>query len=762
MNHVNQSDTRYDIAADDAPAASGGGTDLYQWHLLMRGRYLIAGVLAAVLGASGAVGGYLMGKKDFQSTAIIQVTPTIPRVLYENEERTLNRYEQFVDTQIAIITGRRVVESAMREAVWRQTGVEATDQAIIDFGKSLSVSRRNDLLQINFRSDKPEIAVAGAQAVLNAYKKVAGESEAMSGQRRTEVLQSLQQSLTSELQGKRQRITSLAGELGSTELLRQYELKVQDVQRLEMQMRELASAVPSTMPTADGAALTPLSAEDWAETDGMMARLLAERDAKQAQLSVVREKYGAVSPIRQAAEREVQQAETAVAARATRLEARRQGGGVTAGSAEAEARAALLESTRATLTEQREELHRLGRLNSQIADIKADMELTQQNLEDTRRRIEQLRVEAMAGGRITPMGEADRPLETFRDTRVRFAGAGGLGGMILGVGLVLAYALLDDRVRHSRQAGKGAEMPPVIGLLPNVGEGSEMPEQSGEVARALHLIRASLQLSAKARGKAQVLTVTGPLPGSGKTSLTLGLGTSFGRSGSRTLLVDFDPIGRGLSHAINVRTARRLGSLLLERGVVSAAQLERALGHAQLQGIKIGQALVDLRMVERRIVDEELKKQAETTAGVTDALRGESILACTVKTPYENVWLMPSGDMSQNAIGTTSPKAMAKLVERMSEHFDTVLFDTGPMPGCVESALAAAASDQAVVVLSRGDSRKSVHRTVTSLRQVGAQCAGLIYNRAEMGDYFEQSSSMSMQRSRPVVGLHRALLANES
>ena len=86
----------------------------------------------------------------------------------------------------------------------------------------------------------------------------------------------------------------------------------------------------------------------------------------------------------------------------------------------------------------------------------------------------------------------------------------------------------------------------MIGVLPNLPKQLSDPEQADIAAHSVQQIRMQLQLEASAE-KTQVIAVTSPMPGDGKTSLAMSLGLSFAAARSRTLLIDFDLYGRGLT-----------------------------------------------------------------------------------------------------------------------------------------------------------------------------------------------------------------------
>ena len=75
-------------AAGSQPTALGSPmpaapTPLHRIHRSMRGRYLLAIILALIGAAAGAAGGFLFGKPGYVSQGAIQIKPTIA-----NPERT--------------------------------------------------------------------------------------------------------------------------------------------------------------------------------------------------------------------------------------------------------------------------------------------------------------------------------------------------------------------------------------------------------------------------------------------------------------------------------------------------------------------------------------------------------------------------------------------------------------------------------------------------------------------------------------------------
>ena len=90
---------------------------------------------------------------------------------------------------------------------------------------------------------------------------------------------------------------------------------------------------------------------------------------------------------------------------------------------------------------------------------------------------------------------------------------------------------------------------PLLGILPRLPDQLSDPEQAAVAAHCIHQIRIMLQV-VRIRIAGEVFMVTSAATGDGKTSLTMALGLSFAASGSKTLVIDCDMVGQGLTHRL--------------------------------------------------------------------------------------------------------------------------------------------------------------------------------------------------------------------
>ncbi|MGN6724729.1 MAG: CpsD/CapB family tyrosine-protein kinase, partial [Tepidisphaeraceae bacterium] len=266
------------------------------------------------------------------------------------------------------------------------------------------------------------------------------------------------------------------------------------------------------------------------------------------------------------------------------------------------------------------------------------------------------------------------------DKKILFGLAGAMVGACVPVALLMLLGLMDTRFRYSDDAaGQGMAGIPLLGILPNLPDRLSDPAQASIAAHCVHQIRTMLQLNAMREGST-AFAVTSASSGDGKTSLSLALGLSFAASGSRTLLIDADLVGGGLTS--------RLGN--------------------------------------------------NSAVGIVDALAGVGLEECVQPTDVADLSLLPIGGAQAHHAGSFSPPAVRKLLATIRKHYEVIIIDTGPVMGSIEATPIAASVDGVVLTVARGQSRPLVERAITHLTSIGAKVAGVVFNRAQHKD-FEQS-----------------------
>jgi capsular exopolysaccharide synthesis family protein len=248
-------------------------------------------------------------------------------------------------------------------------------------------------------------------------------------------------------------------------------------------------------------------------------------------------------------------------------------------------------------------------------------------------------------------------------------------------------------MRYSEEAGDDMTGMTLLGILPNLPDRLTDPGQAATAAHGVHQIRTMLQINSDEAHN--VFAVTSSSPGDGKTSLTLALGLSFAASGSRTLLIDCDLVGAGLT-----------------------ARLDMA-----------------------------------GPDGILEAMANRALLDYVRPTDIADLAMLPVGQAQAHHAGMFSPQALRRLLTEAKKHYEIILIDTGPILGSIEATPVCSAADGVILTVSRGQQRPLVEKAIAHLTSIGAKFAGIVFNRAQSNDFARSISGISL---RSVARQHQA------
>ena len=164
---------------------------------------------------------------------------------------------------------------------------------------------------------------------------------------------------------------------------------------------------------------------------------------------------------------------------------------------------------------------------------------------------------AVPDGRLISLAEP--PEEPSYPNLLRFVLLGAFGGLAIGGGLAFLREGLDRRVRHTVDIESVTGIP-VFGFLPKVSrwrgqEPQDYPVNDPRSRFGTALVRIHTALrSPQSSDRAQVILVTSPQPGEGKTSFCTGLARSLAKSRMRVLVIDADPYRSRVATAFGAST----------------------------------------------------------------------------------------------------------------------------------------------------------------------------------------------------------------
>jgi succinoglycan biosynthesis transport protein ExoP len=736
---------------------------------LLAGRWHWAIASGLLLGAVAGFAGWKLGQKTYASHGEIYVAPFVDDYgLGDPTDRAVlfQNYDALIDTQIQYLKSMRVIDKAMASDAWRSLGRGYSNKNVAEFIKNIEISHKGEIIFVEMRDFDPDGAMVGARSLVEAYQSLTAEEDAERGKGKLEFLQSEAARVTSNLVDIDAAIKTKMqeqgyGDFSADDLTTLFAAKLNDAtlanRRLDDVHRELAmqdnarQEFASTRPaslegisngglttTRPAAALSLLdvgqSAAEIAIQNSQMAALLSKQhdleDRRQMLVSKYRPDHQLVKNVEldliRVAE-DIKDFRDSFLAWQIRLQT---------GLNDPLERQKLkrLETTlQASAAETDSALDKITRLKRDIQELRERADLERRSRDDIKRRLESQERVSRLPGRVRVLEAADKPLGADSDTRPRLAAAGGVGGLVTGFGLIALIGLLDQRVRSSDDARRIGLLGrrPVLGLLPALPDDVEDFEQA---ARCVHQVRTLLQLWYGGMNR-PAFAIAGPASGSGKTTLTLALGLSYAKAHSRTLLIDFDFIGGGLTRRVNAITRRRIGRILLDQGLLKDEQLQEAIRAAADSNTRLGEALVKLGHLSEAEVTAALARQQENTLGVVNVLEGESLSECVFPTDVKNLSILPLGDAGAHHVGSISPLGIQQLIDAARADYDVVLIDTGPLPGSLEGAAAVAAADGVVLTVSRGDSRSGLRQCERYLDSIGARLAGVVFNRATPRDF---------------------------
>jgi capsular exopolysaccharide synthesis family protein len=321
----------------------------------------------------------------------------------------------------------------------------------------------------------------------------------------------------------------------------------------------------------------------------------------------------------------------------------------------------------------------INRYRDEMAKLKEDMDALSG-------KIQSLEWQRATGGNIKPQF-GNEPMAPTVDKRKQFAAVGFAGGGFLPIALMLVIGLLDSRYRYSDDAGGQSSMSglTLLGILPNLPDRLSDPTQASIAAHCVHQIRTMLQINGHDDRRA--FCVTSAASGDGKTSLTLALGLSFAASGSRTLLIDADLVGAGLTQRLNMNGPE----------------------------------------------------------GILEAMTNRDLLPYVRSTDISDLAILPVGLAQLHHAGIFSPAAVRRLINEAKKHYEVVLIDTGPILGSIEATPVCASADGVILTVARGQQRPLVEKALDHLKGIGARVAGVVFNRAQAKDFESSISGISLR-----------------
>ena len=672
------------------------------WSLVddrLRGRWILAIVIAFVLAMILGPAGYLSTDPIYQSTGLIRIAPTIDPILRETPEtRPIRFYTVFVRTQAALIESPRVFDRALTDEFLAQQNCTV---AQLKRGLTVKTDRNTELIAVQFDAASPVFAQAAVNAIIDAYYDIFGAAGGDEIRNNLNTLSAAERDLRNKIRDKETQLRdhAKASEYGTIQLDSLITDRVAHIASVEFRIAQLDYVLKSALPPpAEGeepSDATP-TAQQLAYLDPELTRLQSRWMLVSSELREAKERwkptYHKYHELQQELAWIEERIEERMALVRPQWEAARLQLSLLSQSSGA-MNPFLLGSTAYTpLTRRQIEVELEGLRNGadrarqnvqqmfvdqrRREELKSEAEYLKQDMAEIKDRIMSLEFaeDSVRTGRVSIAARGDLSVDPARDRRPELAILGILGGFSLSFGFFFLLGTVDRRTYRAAQFG-GARLPRCLGVLPDLGRGRPGPEQCAIAAHCVHQIRNHIEVLRK-ETTGFVLAVSSPYQGDGKTNIVMALGWSYATAGNRTLLVDCDFTGMSLTH---------------QMGMSGRSGLKEALRDGHVNGHVMTHRIPELS-------------------------------------------ILPAGydpDIGPETLRSTDLK---KLFSELRRHFDIIIVDTGPTLASLEGILVASAADNTILSIRRGRRRMLLEECIERLSAVGVSCLGVVLNYADRAD----------------------------
>lgn len=218
------------------------------------------------------------------------------------------------------------------------------------------------------------------------------------------------------------------------------------------------------------------------------------------------------------------------------------------------------------------------------------------------------------------------------------------------------------------------------------------------IAEQYRKIRTNVEFSS-AEEKFNSLVVTSSSSSEGKTTTAANLAVVFAQAGNKVLLVDADLRKPNVALSFKVPNVNGLSDYLVEENLVDDTF--------------------------SNIINE----------GETLAQKKEKMESQLIETEIENLYLLPSGPTPPNPSELLRSMRMQKLVDRLTDLFDLVIFDMPPVVPVTDAQIMATYVDGTILVVrERVTEMRTILEAKKLLDTVRAKIIGVVYNGKKKGN----------------------------
>ena len=288
--------------------------------------------------------------------------------------------------------------------------------------------------------------------------------------------------------------------------------------------------------------------------------------------------------------------------------------------------------------------------------------------------------------------------------------AGGFfGGMIFGLGLVFAVALLDDKVKsvYDIEASLGL---PILGIIPKVKKLDSVSKShivtsttNRHVTENFRSMLSYLKINDQTKNS-NVFLLTSTVPSEGKSFISSNLALSFASNGEKVLLLDGD----------------------------------------------------------LRLPNVAKSLQLENESGVLDYIQGEGTFdSYIVKEVYPNLDVLPSGGKAKNPTAILNDNKFESMLLQLRDRYDKIIIDSPPLAAVSDSLNIVPLVDAIIYVIKYDSVKKSLANScIRRLWESKTPLLGAVLNNVSLGLSHYYYSQYSANKKYSAYYMQESYLGN--
>jgi len=258
-----------------------------------------------------------------------------------------------------------------------------------------------------------------------------------------------------------------------------------------------------------------------------------------------------------------------------------------------------------------------------------------------------------------------------------------LFGLLLGFGIGMSFSIVrlrfDDSIRNEDQL-EGLPLLAAIGYDPEASSKPLLSQISRFSSRseAFRQLRTNIEYM-RAGHAPQVISVTSPLPGEGKTTTSINLALALAETGYETVLIEADMRRPSVSNYL--------------------------------------------------VVDHKMHGLSNLLSNFRSQLNEKVITKSLHATDNQKLKLLTSGEVPPNPVELLDSDKFRKLLKILRKNFQFIIIDTPPLLPVTDGAVVAVQSDGVLLVLKAGSTKINQFKgAVDILSKVGAKINGIALN----------------------------------